>query len=276
MLATETGVGQDYWGVVALRAILVAMEYGTQGHSHRAAGQAGVGEHFSVAILGNHGALKARQLAQQVADLYLGDAQPDAPAAAIPETIELEEAQLSAKAGRYYNADTSAFIDIEFNDGTLQIWGYDLAPVSRHNFIFTAFPEASASFSPATATGPAQVLVDTGTGRTRYAWAESVVPTPNSLRAYTGRYYSPELDVYWTITLDGDNLIVQRKRQGRSPLTPMIADVFCDGWIGPILHSAAKPMMLAFERDANDAVSGFRLSDSGGRVSNLVFVKQDA
>ncbi len=177
------------------------MEYGTQGHSHRAAGQAGVGEHFSVAILGNHGALKARQLAQQVADLYLGDAQPDAPAAAIPETIELEEAQLSAKAGRYYNADTSAFIDIEFNDGTLQILGYDLAPVSRHNFIFAAFPEASASFSPATATGPAQVLVDTDTGRTRYAWAESVVPTPDSLRAYTGRYYSPELDVYWTITL---------------------------------------------------------------------------
>jgi hypothetical protein len=134
----------------------------------------------------------------------------------------------------------------------------------------------SASFSPATETGSAQVPVDTGTGRTRYAWAESVVPTPDALRAYTGRYYSPELDVYWTITLDGDSLVVQRKKQGRSPLTPMIADVFCDGWIGPILHSAAKPMTLAFERDANDAVFGFRLSDSGGRVSSVVFIKQDA
>jgi len=84
------------------------------------------------------------------------------------------------------------------------------------------------------------------------------------------------LDVYWTITLDGDKLVVQRKRQGRSPLTPIIADVFSDGWIGPILHSAAKPMALAFERDANDTVSGFHISDSGGRVCNLAFIKQDA
>jgi CubicO group peptidase (beta-lactamase class C family) len=235
-------------------------------------------EHFSVAVLGNHGALKARQLAQQVADLYLGDAQVDAPAdasaAAVPETIELEEAQLCAKAGRYYDADTAAFIDIEFKDGKLQIWGHDLAPVSKHNFVFAAFPEASTDFRPATATAPAQVLVDTGMTRTRYDWAEPVMPTPDILRGYTGRYYSPELDVYWTITLDGDNLVVQRKRQGRSPLTPIIADVFSDGWIGPILHSAAKPMTLAFERDANNAVSGFRLSDSGGRVCNLVFIKK--
>lgn len=234
------------------------------------------GEHFGVAVLGNHGALNARQLAQQVADLFLADAQEDAPSAAVPETIELEEAQLCAKVGRYYDADTGAVIDIEFEDGKLQIWGYDLAPVSEHNFLFAAFPEASAEFGPANATEPATVLIDTGADRTRYAWAESVLPTPDSLRAYTGRYYSPELDVYWTITLGGDNLVVQRKRQGRSPLLPIIADVFTDDWIGPILHSPAKPMTLAFERDANDAVSGFRLSDSGGRVSNLVFIKQGA
>ena len=233
-------------------------------------------EHFSVVIFGNHGALKARQLAQRVADIYLGDAQATAPAIAIPETIELEEAQLRSKASRYYDADTTTFIDIEFKDDKLQIWGYDLAPVSEHNFIFAAFPEATADFTPATATEPAQVLVDTGASRTRYTWAESVTPTPDYLRAYTGRYYSPELDVYWTITLDGDKLVVQRKRQGRSPLTPIIADVFSDGWIGPILHSAAKPMALAFERDANDAVSGFHISDSGGRVCNLAFIKQDA
>jgi len=234
------------------------------------------GEHFSVAVLGNHGALRARQLAQQAADLYLGDAQAEAPAVAVPETIELEEAQLRAKAGRYYDADTAAFIDVEFKDGKLQIWGHDLAPVSKQHFVFAAFPEASADFGPPSTAGSAQVLVDTGINRTRYAWAEPVMPTPDSLRAYTGRYYSPELDVYWTITLDGDNLVVKRKRQGRSPLTPMIADVFCDGWIGPILHSASKPATLAFERDANDAVSGFRLSDSGGRVSGLAFIKQNA
>jgi hypothetical protein len=147
--------------------------------------------------------------------------------------------------------------------------------VSSHNFVFTAFPEATAEFTPATATEPAQVLVDTGVNRTRYAWVELVTPTPDSLRAYTGRYYSPELGVYWTIMLEDDKLVVQRKRQGQSPLTSIITDVFSDDWIGPILHSAAKPVTLAFERDANDTVSGFRLSDSGGRVCNLVFIKQD-
>ena len=233
--------------------------------------------HLSVAILGNHGALKARQLACQVADVYLGDAPADdGPDTTVAEPIEVDEAELRAKAGRYYDAETAAYVDVEFNDGRLQIWGYDLAPVSRHSFVFVAAPEASAEFAPATPTGPAQVLVDTGANRTRYARAEMVRPTPEALRAYTGRYHSPELAVYWTITLDDDELVVQRKRQGRSSLTPIIADVFSDGWMGPILHSAAKPATLAFERDASDAVSGFRLSDSGGRVCNVAFIKQDA
>jgi CubicO group peptidase (beta-lactamase class C family) len=58
------------------------------------------------------------------------------------------------------------------------------------------------------------------------AGAQSV--TPHDLSDYAGRYYSPELDVTWTITLDGDRLVVDRQRQGSSPLTPAGTDLFTD------------------------------------------------
>ena len=96
------------------------------------------------------------------------------------------------------------------------------------------------------------------------------------LKAYVGCYSSPELGVDWTITLDGDTLTTYRRRQGSSSLTPMITDVFTDAWIGQILHSAAKPWTLVFDRDENRLVTGFRVSDSGGTLRNLKFFKQNS
>ncbi len=232
-------------------------------------------EHFSVAVLGNYSAINARQLARQVADIYLDDMLEETTdtGAGVPETIELEQTQLFQKAGKYYDQESVTFVDIEFRNGKLCYRGYDLAPVSENNFIFAAFPQATVDFILATETGSAQVQINTGTGSTYYQRVEPITATLDYLGTYAGNYYSPELDVTWVLAMEDDKLTVQRKRQGRSLLMPMTADVFTDDWVGAIIHTSGKHA-LAFERNEDNAVVGFRLSDAGGSARNLRFVKK--
>ncbi|HET6443281.1 MAG TPA: hypothetical protein VFI27_01770, partial [candidate division Zixibacteria bacterium] len=82
-----------------------------------------------------------------------------------------------------------------------------------------------------------------------------------------------ELDLTWSITLEDSDLVVKRRRQGQSKLAAITNDVFSDGWMAPILHSSGRPLAMAFDRDQDRSVSGFRISDSGARVKNLRFVK---
>ena len=126
--------------------------------------------------------------------------------------------------------------------------------------------------APEAGAGPATAA---GTGPEVEGTRAVAVPTPDGLRAYNGRYHSPELDVTWTISIAGDQLIVQRKRQGHSPLTATGVDVFSDGWLGQILYAPVKPLTLAFERDVDGVISGFHLSDSGGMLGKLAFIKQE-
>ena len=68
--------------------------------------------------------------------------------------------------------------------------------------------------------------------------ASPPVLTVAELGAYAGRYYSHELDVYWTIVLEGERLVAVRRRHGRSRLNPKGDDIFADDWVGPILHGS--------------------------------------
>jgi len=164
-------------------------------------------EHFSVAVLGNYGALNARHLARQVADIYLG--------------VPAADAQL--------------------------------------------VPGAAASASPSQTQGPQR-------NRPGDGQVGGVVPAPGDLAAYCGRYHSVELGVTWTITLDEDRLRVERRRQGRSELVPAGTDRFKDGWAGEIIHGTTQHTM-AFDRDGQDAVCGFGLSDGSLTMRNVRFVK---
>ena len=234
-------------------------------------------ERFSVAVLGNCSGINARRLAQQVADIYLFDLEKEAPEAGeLPETVELEETELAARAGRYYDPDSTTFIDLEYRDGRLRLWGHEILPRSERSFFFASFPEAGADFTLASESEPASIMVDTGTTRTRYFWVDPMTLAPAPLSDYAGTFYSPELDVYWTISEVGEALVVRRRRQGSSVLAPAIADVFTDDWVASILHGASKPMALAFDRDERNEVCGFRISDAGARVCNLRFDKLSA
>ncbi|MCI0436415.1 MAG: beta-lactamase family protein [Gemmatimonadetes bacterium] len=97
----------------------------------------------------------------------------------------------------------------------------------------------------------------------------TVVPQPQSIppatepvdrAAFTGEWYSDELDTTWSIRLDGERLSVERRRFAARTLEPMRGDTLRSGnWI------------LAFQRDGSGRTTGFRLTT--GRIRNLVFAR---
>jgi CubicO group peptidase (beta-lactamase class C family) len=233
-------------------------------------------EHLTVAVLGNSSTVRASTLARSVADILLGIAQDesgatkqtaDGPSAAVAPSA----AHLESRSGRFFDPRSGGFVEIPFESGKLQIYGYELTATSQDAFFVTGHPEATVAYS-ASADGTLVATVDTGTGPTQYEKVEPVNPTPHELAEFAGTYHSSELGVAWRITLDGNALSVHRKRQGTSQLIPMCQDVFTDPWVGDMFHGKAQ-WVIAFDRE-NEKVIGLRVTAAGGRGRRLRFDKQ--
>ena len=86
-------------------------------------------------------------------------------------------------------------------------------------------------------------------------------PDAGALAAYTGRYYSPELETFYAVSLEDKKLIISHRRHGDFALSPREKDVFtCGEWyIGDV----------RFEHDRDGHVGS--MSISNGRVRNLRF-----
>lgn len=92
-------------------------------------------------------------------------------------------------------------------------------------------------------------------------------PAAGELQAYTGRYYSPELETIYTVVLQDGRLLARHRRLGDVPLTPQGANLFqgAEGWFARV----------QFERSADGAVTGLRVSNAGGRLRRVWFEKLD-
>lgn len=74
------------------------------------------------------------------------------------------------------------------------------------------------------------------------AWA----PSPAELNAYAGRYFSEELEAYYTMSVKDGALMVENRRSGAVKLSPGAKDTF-----------VVDATTLNFERDRNGQVIGF-------------------
>lgn len=87
---------------------------------------------------------------------------------------------------------------------------------------------------------------------------------PPDLAALVGRYYSPELEAFYTISLEGGKPVARGRRSGAITLTPAGPDELDgDAWYF---------QKVRVQRDAGGNVTGIRVSN--GRVRNLLFEKQ--
>jgi CubicO group peptidase (beta-lactamase class C family) len=86
-------------------------------------------------------------------------------------------------------------------------------------------------------------------------------PATDQLRSYTGKYYSPHLDTYWTIVMDGsDKLVVKRSNIRDTQLDPHINKEFrirIDKFPGDSFDSWVK-----FHVDEKGKVTHFTVHDS--------------
>ncbi len=234
--------------------------------------------HLSVVVLFNHFMWNMREYALRVADLFLEDNPSTAPAAeeaiapaqaAAP--IGLSAEHLAALAGTYFSARRAALRQITLGEGRLQFQGLDLLPLSETRFCFEVEPETHVVFSLAADGSVVGMKTITSSGEYPYDRVETVAPTPEGLAEYAGRYYSPELDIYWTIQVSDESLVAKRRKYIDSQLTPLFADAFSDDWTP--LMGYPTTYLVVFERDAQGAISGLRVS--GTRVRNLKFDRLD-
>ena len=231
--------------------------------------------HLSVVVLFNHFLWDMQDYAIKVADLFLEDkaaaGQPAAaPAPAVPSGVSAP--QLEKKAGQYFSAERAAVREVTYADGRLQLGGYALVPVSENLFFFEVEPQTKVEFIPAADGAVAGVKTITSSGEYHYKRVEVVLPTADVLAQYAGRYYSPELDIYWTLVAEADHLLARRRKYVESKLTPLFADTFSDDWEPLIGYPTT--YLVVFERDQRGAITGLRVS--GSRVRHLRFIKQSA
>ena len=84
-------------------------------------------------------------------------------------------------------------------------------------------------------------------------------PTEDDLAAFAGRFFSEEIETFYTFTVEGGDLVRYQRRLGNAALTPGDdADTFSGGGTA-----------FAFERDRNGEVIGFYLSS--GRTRDVRF-----
>jgi CubicO group peptidase (beta-lactamase class C family) len=84
--------------------------------------------------------------------------------------------------------------------------------------------------------------------------AEPWAPTADQLRGFEGRYFSDELETYYTVTLKDEKLVLEHRRLDPNTLTPGAVDSFSGTGIS-----------LSFERDRSGQVIGFYLGNTRTR-----------
>ena len=89
--------------------------------------------------------------------------------------------------------------------------------------------------------------------------AEAWEPTTDDLVTFEGRYFSEEIETFYTATVQEESLVMRQRRLGVTNLTPGEEDAF----------TSNGGMRFLFERDRNGQVIGFYLSN--GRTRDVRF-----
>jgi len=229
-------------------------------------------ERFSVICLCNLSNIESGWLTRQVADIYLADVfkKGEALGAASPpeaKVISVPEKELNAVAGSYFNAASNNFRRLYVKDGKL-IYSRgssesELAPLGNNRFLMLGVPDRiEISFKAPRPGARLQMFTSANGGKPIvHECLEPASYTSEQLAQFAGTYYSEEIDATYTISLQGDKLVLRRKNVDDAPLQLLFADTF----------SSVGSGMLSFTRDKQNHISGFLVNT--GRVRNLRFNK---
>ena len=207
-------------------------------------------------------------VASRIAEAFFGDEMEPAEEAAEGEARDFDSESYDAEdfddfVGRYALDAQPAFILTFTREGEMlhtQATGQsrlDIVPTSDSTFALVQV-EASVTFhrnedgdvDGATLNQNGQQQHATRLEDDEAQWEPSV----DDLAAFEGRYFSEEIETFYTLTLEKEQLVLRQRRLPDGNLTPGGEDTF-----------SSRRMTLTFERDRNDQIIGFYLSNTRTR-----------
>ncbi len=174
------------------------------------------------------------------------------PAAAA--SFKVSENDLRNYTGWYKRSSDGRGAKLSLQNGRLQLGPTPLQPVAKNTF-------KTAAGSTLLFSGGQFVQVMPNSDSLLYTAVEFAnINNDGAAARYAGEYYSEDADARITIKAEGTAIWFIQKIDQKFPLTPQYRDGF-DSPYGP----------LCFERDAQNRISGFKISL--GRARNIPFVK---
>lgn len=222
---------------------------------------------FSVACICNAANTIPGQLSRQVADIYLKDQfKAEAPKTdSAIAAVTLNQQQLKGKVGAYWHAATGSFGRVSLTGDKLFVSApaanAELVPLGENRFrpkeqttevTFTTRADGSVS---------QMTIAQEGRKPLIYEAQETMSPTLEQLKEYAGAYYSDELDTTYRVEIDGDKLVLKRKKY----LPTSYSVAFKDAFNNPAMGT------FQFTRDNQKRINGFIINS--GRIRNFRFVK---
>jgi len=213
----------------------------------------------SIAVFCNFEGAEAAALSNKVADVLLAGALQ----AAAPAETEKKGAARPSSYGRfvgsYFADETQTVFQVSENAGALILrigsTSLPLAPVGPTRFAVGNYPVSVEFAADEGSTARELRFVvddDPPTIARRFA---PMVPDARASSAYAGSFYSPELDVTWSIVVDQGRPALSRQQRKfvatTEPLEPAMRDAF-----------SSEAGFIHFVRDSSGHVTGFDLSSS--------------
>lgn len=174
---------------------------------------------LTVALLCNVAEANPTLLAHRTAEVFLGNAVADS---AMPAVMAMAPAELERHAGVYRGRRTGEPVSLVMAEGRLmRSDGREMLPIGPNAFRVGA---ARVEMVPG---APAAMRVLPPDGDTLlYDAVEHWQPTPAQLAAYAGRYRSDEAETTYTAVVEDGRLVLRRRPDTRTELTPVYADGF--------------------------------------------------
>jgi CubicO group peptidase (beta-lactamase class C family) len=215
---------------------------------------------FSVITLCNLGTSAPRNLANQVADIYLAGVFPASTNGnGDGATTTAQHVDAQRFAGSYRSPQSHSVYALSVSNGDLVLLGQHLKTIGANQFVFPGGPELrfesgagnAMRFTFASEDAEPQVFE-------RY---QAIQLTAAEAAQYAGSFESSELEATYRIEVKDGKLILRMNWEQPATLEPTVRDEFK----GPVGET------LVFRRDAKGQIIGFDVF--AGRVRNIYFSK---
>ncbi|MBK6488158.1 MAG: beta-lactamase family protein [Gemmatimonadetes bacterium] len=216
-----------------------------------------------VSVLCNSsGVANPTRLAELTADAVLGDELGPVP----QQAALVAPAALEAAAGLYWSEAAEASARLVIEDGAT---GWRVGAQT------TRLRDSGTPRRHLLGTGPASltlgadgsILHRSSNGESAsYVRVSEWTPSAAERSALVGRYYSPEVDVTWEVTADGDSLVLRRRKFPPARLTPITRDTYT--------ASSGLTYVIRAVRGRDGRITG--LTAGSGRVRAVAFDRERA